>query len=463
MPELPELPTLVKAMDAALDARRADVESYDDYYNGVQRLSFATSKYREAFGRLLDPLSDNWCQLVVDASVERLKVEGFRFGPTDQPADDDAWQMWQANYLDGDQALVHTEASKSGVAYVLVLPGKDPETPRISVEHPAEVITYSAPEDRRTRLAGFKRWSMEDGSARGVLYTPDRFYQLVRSRDGAWSDESSYANPIAPMVPVVPMLNLPNLMGAGMSDLQAVVSLQDAINKLLADMLINSEFVAYPQRYVTGLEIPTDPATGRPMDREAFLSSVSRLWLAENPDVKFGELSGNDGLGYVRQIESLVQHIAAQTRTPPHYLLGQSGAFPSGESLKATETGLVAKVKRKQLTYGETWEESMRLAFAYRGDTLRASASQAETIWMDPEAKSTGELVDALVKMVTSVGMPMEVAWRIFGASPQEVTEWRTLRGLPDRSAPVAPAGPGAEPGTPELPAPPPPGRESPA
>lgn len=459
MPELPALPELVKAMDAALDARLPDVESYDDYYNGNQRLSFATSKYREAFGRLLDPLSDNWCQLVVDASVERLKVEGFRFGPTDQPADDDAWQMWQANYLDGDQALVHTEASKSGVAYVLVLPGKDPETPRISVEHPAEVITYSAPEDRRTRLAGLKRWSMEDGSARGVLYTPDRFYQLTRAKDGRWSEAGNVVNPIAPMVPVVPMLNLPNLMGAGMSDLQAVVSLQDAINKLLADMLINSEFVAYPQRWVTGLEIPTDPATGRPLDREAFLSSVSRLWLAENPDVKFGELSGNDGLGYVRQIEALVQHIAAQTRTPPHYLLGQSGAFPSGESLKATETGLVAKVRRKQLTYGETWEEAMRCAFAYRNDQLRATAAQAETIWQDPEARSTGELVDALVKMVTSVGMPMEVAWRIFGASPQEVGEWRKLKGLPDRG-PIgadAPAAPGAGAGTPELPAPQPP------
>jgi hypothetical protein len=59
----------------------------------------------------------------------------------------------------------------------------------------------------------------------------------------------------------------------------------------------------------------------------------------------------------------LIQHVAAQTRTPPHYLLGQSGAFPSGESLKATETGLVAKVKRKQTTFGETWEEAMRLAF----------------------------------------------------------------------------------------------------
>ena len=53
----------------------------------------------------------------------------------------------------------------------------------------------------------------------------------------------------------------------------------------------------------------------------------------------------------------LIQHVAAQTRTPPHYLLGAMGSFPSGESLKATETGLVAKVRRKMLSFGEGWEE----------------------------------------------------------------------------------------------------------
>ena len=67
----------------------------------------------------------------------------------------------------------------------------------------------------------------------------------------------------------------------------------------------------------------------------------------------------------------LIQHVAAQTRTPPHYLLGAMGSFPSGESLKATETGLVAKVRRKMLSFGEGWEEAMRLAFAVEGEPTR--------------------------------------------------------------------------------------------
>ena len=456
MPEqLPALPDLVAVMETALDERLPAVEEYEAYYRGDQRLAFATSKFRETFGRLLEPLSDNWCQLVVDASVERLRVEGFRFGPQDTGADSDAWEIWQANYLDADSELAHTEASKCGLSYLLVLPGADPQTPRITCEHPAQVITYSAPDDRRNRLAAFKRWMEADGSSRAVLYTREAFYFLRRERNSrvkGWTGAGGIVNPIG-VVPVVPMINLPGLLGGGMSDLQAVISLQDAINKLLADMLVNSEFVAYPQRYATGLEIPTDPATGRPMDREAFLSSVSRLWVAENPAVKFGQLEGSDGLGYVRQIEALVQHIAAQTRTPPHYLLGQSGAFPSGESLKATETGLVAKVKRKQRSYGEAWEEAMRLAFAYRGDTIRAEAADTETIWADPEARSEGELVDALLKM-RQLGVPITELWRRYGATPQEIERWAELIGLPMREDAANPITDPPAPVQPQLPAP---------
>ncbi len=65
---------------------------------------------------------------------------------------------------------------------------------------------------------------------------------------------------------------------------------------------------------------------------------------------------------FVTGVEMLVQHIASQTKTPPHYFY-LSGQFPSGESIKSAETGLVAKVLRKQRYFGEGWEEVVRLGF----------------------------------------------------------------------------------------------------
>lgn len=414
-----------KLLDAGLEARRGMVERYDRYYLGFQRVAFATSKWRETFGALFKELADNWAQLVVDACVERLQVEGFRFGPSSDGADEAAWALWQANHLDADSSLAHTESGKSGIAYLLVTPGTDPSTPRITVEHPAQMITLHAPDDRRRRIAAWKKWG-EGKDARAMLYTPEAFYPLRSKGEGWLADGDSIANPTG-VVPAIPMLNNPTILGEGVSDLNVVVPLQDAINKLLADLLVNSEYVAYPQRWVTGLEIPIDPATGRPADRETFLSSVSRMWLAENKDVDFGQLPEASGESYVKQIEMLIQHIAAQTRTPPHYLLGQSGNFPSGESLKATETGLVAKVRRKQVTFGEAWEEAMRLAFLYAGDNARGKAANVETIWADPEARSEGELVDALLKMQT-LGVPLRALWQRWGATPQEIEQWEQAR-----------------------------------
>ena len=60
-----------------LKQRAADAALYEAYYAGNHPLQFATSKYREAFGYLFHAFADNWCQIVVDSSVERLSVIGF--------------------------------------------------------------------------------------------------------------------------------------------------------------------------------------------------------------------------------------------------------------------------------------------------------------------------------------------------------------------------------------------------
>src|SRR3954471_16873960 len=57
--------------------RRTQTDVYEAYYEGHHRLAFATSPFREAFGNLFVAFADNWCDLVVDASVERIGVEGF--------------------------------------------------------------------------------------------------------------------------------------------------------------------------------------------------------------------------------------------------------------------------------------------------------------------------------------------------------------------------------------------------
>lgn len=452
---------------ARLASNRLRFDTYQAYYDGLHRLAFATDKFREAFGALFSAFADNWCDLVVDASVERIGVEGFRFGDrrtsrqlTADSADTDAWDLWQANGLDAESDLAHLEAVKLGEAFILVAPAdtadtalNDPTTgglPALQIEHPASAIVEVDAARPRRRMAGLRIWvEPAQGVQTCVLYLPDAVHWWARpigstgQTSGAWEpvpDETG-ANRLG-VVPLIPLRNNPQLRDhAGRSDLARVIPIQDAINKLVTDMLVASEFAAFRQRWATGIEIPADPVTG--VVPPTFLAAVSRAWAVEDKDVRFGEFEASDLSNYVRAVEALIQHVAAQTRTPPHYLLGSSGSFPSGESLKATETGLVAKVRRKHRWFGEGWEEALRLAFRIKGDQARANAQAAETIWRDPESRSEGERTDALVKMAT-LGVPHEALWARWGATPQEVDQWRAMRDAQPPATPPGTTGPPA-------------------
>lgn len=432
-------------LEKALGARQAELKRYKDYYAGDHPLSFTTSKYRRAFGKLLRSLSDNWMALVVDAVAERLNVEGFRFGE-DSSGDKDAWRIWQANQLDADSEIAHTEAIKCGESAAIVWWGAD-SSPEITVEDPQQVIVALEPGSRRRRAAALKCWVDEEGFRYATLYLPDYIYKYRSSKPtdskliagGAvtvkW-EEREIAGEAWPLpnrlevVPVVPLVNRPRLLGGGESEIRSVIPLQDATNKLLADLVLASEFGSYPQRWATGIEVPKDPDTGQPL--EPFKAAVDRLWTSRSKDTTFGQFDPADLDNYVTALTKLAQDIASQTRTPPHYFYLR-GEFPSGESIKAAETGLVAKARRKMRHFGESWEEVMRLALIVDGKGERAAIVGAETIWGDPESRTEGEHVDALTKL-QALGIPSEQLWEDAGYSPQQIERMKAMR------APVTPA-----------------------
>jgi hypothetical protein len=423
----------------------------DAYFEGDHQLAFATAKFREAFGSLFATVADNWCPIVVDAKAERLVVQGFRFGASTD-ADKDAWSIWQANNLDAESDMVHTEAIKLGEAYWLVEPGTtSSDPPRITSEHPSQMIVATAPGDRKKRLAALKKWVDEDGFAYANLYLPDLIVKwqsagkLGRGGGGTggkinWTrrqDDPGGANPLGE-VPVVPVRNNPSMIGGGRSDIWPIIDLQNAVNKLLSDMLIGSEYQAFPQRVLLGVEIPRDE-NGQPIRAAEMKASQSRLWVFANEKASVKEFSAADLDNYVKASKHLVAHLTAQTRTPPHYVLGEI-VNASGDALKAAETGLVKKTTRTMSPFGEGHEEAMRLAFKSRDRSdPRAQATDAETIWRDPETRSQAELADSLVKLA-GIGVPQEVLWERYGFSPQEIERMKTIQETETLLQAIAPA-----------------------
>ena len=427
-----------KNLSERLVARSTELQTLDDYYAGEHNLMFASPKFLEAFGGLFRELADNWCEVVVDAVEERMNVDGFRFGE-ELEADDDAWAIWQRNQLDADSQLINTDALVTGYAYALVW--VDDGQPKITGESPYQCIVAHAAGDRRKRTAGLKQWVDDDGYGMACVYLPDGIYrfrsespqlsQVVSTPEmGAWSVHApdrmeKLLNP-AKAVTLVPFYNRPRLSkpGIGRSEIKGVIPVQNAVNKHCADLLIAGEFGSFRQRWATGLELDRDEQGNK---INPFRNAPGSIWTDEgtDPPAQFGEFGETNLKNIVEAITMWVQHLASQSRTPPHYLNASADRL-SGESIKAAETGLVAKTKRKFRYFGESYEEVMRLAFAMVGDP-RSEVVDAETVWADPESRTDSEHTDSLVKKKT-LDVPWQQLMEDAGYTPPQIARMRAMR-----------------------------------
>lgn len=447
-------------LENELSYRMPLVELYEDYFEGRHRLNFVTSKYRETFAQMLAGIADNWIPLIISAQVERLRVQGFLFGE-DRKSDDEAQRIWRANDMGTDAPLAFTEAAKHGEAYLLVWPDRPIQRPgifgrffqrrseglpRITIEHPGQVVVRREPGDRRRRAAALKRWQEDDGTLMATLYLPEETHRFQRKKDtGSWEARDGVApsspNPLG-VVPMVPLVNDPHAMpckpptaltlkphgvpsdasiGYGRAEQADAISTVDQINKLLCDMIVASEVAAYRQRWATGLDIEPDEESGE--SQEPFKAAVDRLWYTPNENARFGDFEASNLENYTKAIEQRIQSLAARTRTPPHYLLGRV-VNASGDALKAAETGLASKVKGRQPPAASGLVEAIQIAFAWMENDRADEPGQVS--WGHAESRSESEFVDSLVKKL-SIGVPMEQLWEDAGYSPEQIKRFKRM------------------------------------
>ena len=419
-------------LEHRLHTRWSEWQTYDHYYEGNHRISEWLRTTQAAFqgtvlGQLLRDLTDNYMTLVVDAPAERCRVQGFRCG---EDADDEAWSIWQANGLDAQANMVHTESIKLGEAYWMVQPS--PDGPTITSEHPSQVIVAHAPGDRRRRLAALKEWNDGDETYANVYlpegvfkYRTDAKRRQHKRIEEHWQLIESTSNPLGE-VPIVPIPNNPSMLRGGRSDLSyGAVSLQDQITKTVVDLLIGSEYHGLPQRVLLGVEPPRD-ANGKPIPFQQ--AAKSRLWYFGNENAKAHEFSQADLKALRESIDGYIGDLAAQTRIPIYYFRPAAISNISAEALIGLDAGLVSKTNDKKDAFGEGHEEAMRLAFkSIDANDPRATATDAETIWKDTESRSQAQLTDAVTKEV-SIGLPFEAALEKLGYSPQAISRILDMR-----------------------------------
>jgi hypothetical protein len=243
-------------------------------------------------------------------------------------------------------------------------------------------------------------------------------------------------------VPVVRFVNRADMYGRGQGEFEPHLSILDRINYTVLSRLEIATLQAFRQRAIKG--VPTHDQEGNEVNYDdIFNADPGAMW--QLPDT--GEIweSGQVDLNPLRQaIRDDVQDLAAVTRTPLFYLTPDS-ANGSAEGAALAREGLVFKTKDRIVQAGESWEQVMAIAFAFAGDTERASRRDMECLWAPPERFSLAERYDAASK-AQAAGVPWRtVMTEVLQFSPQQVdrmsaertTDALLAQPLPPAEAPV--------------------------
>jgi hypothetical protein len=465
------------------------LHGYLDYYRGVHKLRFASEEFAKHHLGTYEGFSDNWCAPVIDAAAERLTSLGMRLGEDTREADKDFQRVWDSNDADRGLAEAITVAMAAGRSYGMVWgdPG-DEQTPCVTFEHPEFCAVAYDPETRQPTAAA-KAWYDDDTETAGnlTLYTADQVWKwkwsvpkdadarrqvLWEPREGDKDDTWPIPNPLG-VVPMVEFRNAALLDDRPISDLAGVAAMQDAINLVWAYLFNGLDFATLPQRVAMGAEFPKIPvldAEGQKVgEKPADLKTMYKdrvFWITgENASIGSWPAANLDVFNSV--ISLAVDHVAAQTRTPPHYLIGKM-ANMAAEALTVAETGLVAKVVQRQTNFTRPQRELYRRIALAQGDTAKAEQARTGTIvWADPQYRSLAQKIDAFQKWRSS-GLPLRFLLEWYGMTPADVDRVMTMAKNEAetlmRATPVAaPAGavlprgnaeiPGAEPPAPPAPA----------
>jgi hypothetical protein len=400
-----------------ISERRKYLDFFSDYYEGDHPLPWLAPQARAEFKRIMSMTRSNYMGLVVDAMVERIHVEGFKLGGQ-ETSDDASWNIWQVNDMDSMSDQGWLEAAVGGCAYFMVEPNLvDSANPIMRVEHGSQAITENYP-GSRIRKAGLKTW-VDDwtGLLNATLFlmrdptpttAPAMFvfkYQAEAPSSGSttkpdWqrrtvAGEAWGANTQIPFVPLRPIENNPRLLTGGRSELYDLTDIQDRVNKTLADRLVTQDYGSFPQKWAIGWPSEDDQGNENKVD-----VGRNRMMTTDVPktEAEFGSFTTADLKGYNDSKHEDVKDIASRSRTPAQYLLGEM-ANVNGDTLKASESGLIAKVKERMRNYAEAAEEAMRMArflAGISGDPV--SESRMETIFANPEFRTEGEITDAAIK-----------------------------------------------------------------
>ena len=368
----------------------------------------ATREHQELAKRAQTPLGS----LIVTAAAQELYVEGYR--RSDAPEDKGPWRAWQVNGMDARQIALHRAALGYGEAYNVVLPGSTTLGERIPVIRPVSprrgmAFWLDPAEDDwpayflrcdPAKIDGGMGWSIR-------LYDDEVVWRYQAGADGSALKYVTYEEHGTGVCPVVRYANQMDLEGRTPGEIEPFIPIMARIDQTTFDRLLIQRHQSWKVRTISGMTLPDSDEA---MNLAKLKLSVADILIAEDTDTKFGTLPETTPDGTINSTKFDLQLLSAVSQTPSYELLGDLINL-SAEALVAARSSLARKAKERKESFGEKHGQTLRLGSRIMGDLDAAQDWQGGVLWEDTEGRSLGQAADALGKMATMLGVPVEMLW----------------------------------------------------
>jgi hypothetical protein len=369
----------VKLCIEALGSKAIEHTLRWNYYDGKHRLAFVNPKLSEVIKNSV-VFVRNWCQVIVNAARDRMNIDDWKHdNETVAEALDDIWE----HTLQKAAQRIHVSTLVTGESYVVAWPDKQ-GVPRAYYHDPRQVHVVYEDDDPETARMACKTWigKVNDKSMQFLnLYYPDRIehYATTNTSGGTYAGYQTMGNaPIEPnMYGQIPVFHFQLDKRVCVGELTlGVLSLQDAMNKLLNDMMVASEYSSFAQRWVIGNLDPKSKLTVSPGSFATFPGTAT----GDQP-TSTGTYPTTPPDNYLKPLDNMALSMAALSATPKHFFAPQAGD-PSGEALRAMEAPLIAKVRSYFEILGEPWANLA--AFMLKLSGCDVTATDIDVIWAEP-------------------------------------------------------------------------------
>lgn len=374
-------------------------KKYQDYYNGKHPMIFTSERLYEVFGRTSVNFVENWCAVVVDAVADRLGFKGW--DGNNLETSKTLFKLYTSHKIKTLSRRVHKDCIVTGNGYIMFDKINGINTPYY--QDPNNMVIIYSPEDYYKMSYALKIWRSTD-SIKANLYYDDRIEKYIASSDKTIDINNFSLVEIIPnpynKIPIVHFR-------ADYLELTNIIPLQDAINKTFSDMMVVSEFNAFPQRWIiTNSDISSLKASPQ---------TIFKIpkGTTDEEETKIGQFAAARIGSYLEVIDRLSGAIAVISRTPKHYFM-QTGANVSGEALSVMEIPLVKKTEQYQELMDEKWMEVLEFLYGTTEDII--------TVWHKIEVEMMEVTADT-IKTEVEAGIPLITTLRRLGWSDDEIAQ----------------------------------------